>query len=299
MRRRGASAGTLLLFGAIALVAAVAVGFLLLRPPSAGAWELRTEDFHALLFSPTDPNTVYFGHHNGIMISTDGGRTWTDLHRRQGFDAMAMAVHPREPNVLYMAGHNVFYVSRNGGRSWEPMVTDLPGTDIHGFAVSRGRPGVLFAFVVGHGLFVSEDRGSHWSLLSRALPTDITSIASAGGTPEVLYVASASEGVLMSIDGGASWQSAAAPGWQWRSAVISLAVSPADPSVLLAGTADGLYRSGDGGRTWQRLSYPGSNAVALAIAPDGRRVLAVEFVKQGLGRVHISDDGGDTWDKRP
>lgn len=32
-----------------------------------------TMDYHALAFDPRDPNIIYFGHHNGIMKSTDGG----------------------------------------------------------------------------------------------------------------------------------------------------------------------------------------------------------------------------------
>lgn len=32
---------------------------------------LNTADYHALAFDPRDPNVVYFGHHNGVMKSTD------------------------------------------------------------------------------------------------------------------------------------------------------------------------------------------------------------------------------------
>ena len=32
-------------------------------------------DFHTLALSANDPNLVFFGHHNGITRSTDGGRT--------------------------------------------------------------------------------------------------------------------------------------------------------------------------------------------------------------------------------
>lgn len=32
-------------------------------------------DFHALAFGPTEPDVVFFGHHNGVMRSQDGGRT--------------------------------------------------------------------------------------------------------------------------------------------------------------------------------------------------------------------------------
>ena len=52
---------------------------------------LRTGDFHALAFSPDDPNVVFFGHHNGVMRSDDGGRTWRPLVERRNLDAMGGA----------------------------------------------------------------------------------------------------------------------------------------------------------------------------------------------------------------
>jgi len=35
---------------------------------------LSTGDFHALAFSAVEPETVYFGHHGGLMVSRNWGR---------------------------------------------------------------------------------------------------------------------------------------------------------------------------------------------------------------------------------
>ena len=37
---------------------------------------LNTDDFHSLAFSLTEPETIYFGHHGGLMVSNSGGEDW-------------------------------------------------------------------------------------------------------------------------------------------------------------------------------------------------------------------------------
>src|SRR5712691_8772730 len=44
----------------------------------------RPADLHALVVSPTDANTVTFGHHYGMLVSHDGGATGTPLSGASG-----------------------------------------------------------------------------------------------------------------------------------------------------------------------------------------------------------------------
>ncbi len=290
------SAMTIVVVLAAAAILVTAVVVLLSGQRPAGFSELTTDDFHALAFSPTDKGVVLFGHHNGIMKSLDGGRTWKPLVERQNFDAMALAMLSGD-STIFIAGHNVFYRSTDGGTTWEAVRHDLPGSDIHGFTVSGSDPKRMYAFVVGHGLYMFQDGGSAWKLVSGDLPNDVTSLAWIGADPETLLLGTVSQGVLVSVDGGRSWQSTLVDGAPWKVGVLSVTVGPARKTAAFAGAVDGLYKSEDRGRNWRRLSYPGKNAVSVAVAPDDREVLAIEFVSQGRGIVHRSEDGGDTWDR--
>src|SRR5690349_19404007 len=49
---------------------------------------LTTGDFHSLAFSPTEPETIFFGHHGGLLVSHNGGKDW-ELTTLSGADAMA------------------------------------------------------------------------------------------------------------------------------------------------------------------------------------------------------------------
>lgn len=295
-RRRLARSYPRAWFAAAAVALVLLVGLVLawpsLRPTPPGALSvLGTADFHALAFSPQNPDVVFFGHHNGIMRSDDGGRTWQPLVEQRNFDAMGLAVAHANPRRVYLAGHDVFQVSDDGGRIWQPVATSLPGTDIHGFALSPDDPGHLFAFVVGHGVFESLDAGRAWQRLGGQLPGDVTALAAAGGDPETLYVGSGRSGVLSSDDGGRTWARTS----ELSGTVLALAVDPSAPRTIYAGINGGLAKSTDGGASWTPLPFPGENAVAVAVGPSRPEVILAIAVSNRQGLVYRSEDGGRTW----
>jgi photosystem II stability/assembly factor-like uncharacterized protein len=80
--------------------------------------KLSTADFHSLAFSLTEPETVYFGHHQGLLVSQNGGKDW-DQTTLENADAMSLALPPSDPQIMYAAGHEVFFKSTDGGKTWE------------------------------------------------------------------------------------------------------------------------------------------------------------------------------------
>jgi photosystem II stability/assembly factor-like uncharacterized protein len=255
---------------------------------------LRTPDFHALAFSPADPDLAFFGHHNGVLRSDDGGRTWKPLVEQRNFDAMGLAVSRADPRRAFLAGHDVFQASADGGATWQPIQHNLPGTDLHAFAISPDDANRLYAFAVGHGVFRSGDGARTWERLGQ-VPGDVTALAAAGGAgdAEVLFLGSASAGVLRSADGGRTW-APAVNGLESRR-VLSLAVDPVARQTAYAGTEGGVHKTTDGGLTWSKLPYPGKNAAALAVSPARPARLLAISVTHGAGEVYRSDDGGRSW----
>ena len=155
----------LVVVGIILVMLTVGRWFLTSRGVSSNASpisQLSTRDFHALAFSPTQPDTIYFGHHSGLMVSRDGGRTWQPAPL-QNADAMALAAPPSNPQVMYAAGHDVLVKSTDGGASWHSLTTNLPGTDIHGFTVDPQNAEHVYAHVVGFGIWGSQDGGATWA----------------------------------------------------------------------------------------------------------------------------------------
>ncbi|HLF01491.1 MAG TPA: YCF48-related protein [Anaerolineales bacterium] len=258
------------------------------NPTGKAISRLSTGDFHSLAFSPNDPDTVYFGHHNGLMISRNGGRTWGPAPL-QNADAMALGIAPANPQIMYAAGHDVFVKSTDGGQTWSRVAHNLPGTDIHGFAVDADDAEKVYAHVVGQaGLFVSDDGGLTWRPIPAALPA-MTFNLGVGENSQTLYAAAGQAGVWRSIDGGQNWsQLTNAPG-----GAVALAYNRSNKILLITTLGDeaGLYASDDSGGSWKSLELKGMLMAVASSPTDPNRIIAVDE----NGWVYASQDGGLRW----
>jgi photosystem II stability/assembly factor-like uncharacterized protein len=245
---------------------------------------LNTMDYHSLAFDPRDPNVIYFGHHNGVMKSTDAGVNWSPI-LNQG-DAMNLVALD---DALVMAGHEVFMRSEDGGRSWKFISTNLPDQDIHGFAISPSYPRLYFAFIVSYGLWRSEDAGTTWTLISKELPDTVRGLVIVPTTPETIYAATMDKALLKSDDGGTSWKPATS---YPNKMAMALAQDPGDPRILYAASETGLFRSDTNAIAWTRVGLKAKDLMTVAISrADPPRIIVID----GQGRVYRSDDAGATW----
>lgn len=75
--------------------------------------------------------------------------------------------------------------------------------------------------------------------------------------------------------------------------VDSLAFSPTDPNLMVAGTKYGIFRSTNKGQSWSRWGddFPATWVSYLLFSPDGRRLRAATW---GRGMWEINPSGGST-----
>lgn len=287
-----------------ALVLAAVVGFMVVVALTGVWWltagrsettadqalyQFETQDYHSLAFDPVDADTVYFGHHEGLMVSYDAGETWRDA-ALAGVDAMQLAMPSAAPERRYAAGHDVFYMSTDGGQSWREQMNDLPGLDLHAFAGSPSDPNRLYAAPMGNGLWMSTDGGTDWTEITMppGAETQPIALAVSPSDPEIVYLARNGE-ISISADGGATWQSEPGPGGM----ITTLAVANDADETLFVGTIQGLYRE-EG--SWNRLALePDGAIVAVALSADEPARVAVIDAR---GNFYRSDDAGDTWQTR-
>jgi photosystem II stability/assembly factor-like uncharacterized protein len=245
-----------------------------------------TADYHSLAFYPTS-DLFFFGHHNGLQKSGDGGKTWETAVDEEGWDAMNTAFDPFASETIYVAGHDVFVRSDDGGGTWEEVRPNLPSLDRHTFAPSASKEGRLYAVPAGEGLYVSEDGGQQWQLVSTDVPPGSNSIVDVpDGT---LLLGATDQGILRSEDGGATWT-------QSRTGIDigAVFVVKGDPKGerLYAGTDHGVYVSADGGRTWSTTALDDTWVIVVGVSPsDPNIVLAINR----NGDLYRSTDRGATW----
>jgi photosystem II stability/assembly factor-like uncharacterized protein len=253
--------------------------------------KLTTADFHSLAFSLTEPETIFFGHHGGLLVSRDGGKNWEPTTLTNA-DAMALALPSSDPQIMYAAGHDVFFKSIDGGKTWRSVSTDLPSADIHGFSVDPEDANHVYAHIVGFGIFGSEDGGSNWTQLSDAVPSSTFNLA-VGEDSQTLYAAAGEAGLLHSTDGGKTWNKLSEAPGPGAIAVTFVRVNNR-LYVTTLGSDAALYYSDDGGQTWNPSALTGTLLAVAVSQLDPNHIVTVN----DQGEVFASRDGGISWSDR-
>jgi hypothetical protein len=201
---------------------------------------------------------------------------------------------------LYAAGDNAVVALENGSAQ-----TALEGCGARCLAVDPKDPDTLYVGTSDEGLFKSTDGGESWDVLSGIEYPRVTAVAVSPTDDGALYAGTEPSALFVSRDGGTSWRGLesmrnlpSAHTWSfpprpWTSHVRAVALSYADPNLVVAGIElGGVVRSTDGGETWQD-QRPGAQADchSLSAHPDAPELL----YEAGGGGFAQSRDFGDSW----
>lgn len=146
------------------------------------------QDVHCLVQCPADTNRMWVQHHNGIFVSSDEGRNFTEITDVEpstfGFPVV---VHPKNPDTAWFVpgikdekripkdAKLVVTRTRDGGRTFEALGKGLPQSHAydlvyrHALALDAAGERLAFGSTTG-GLWVSEDQGDSWTNVSHTLP---------------------------------------------------------------------------------------------------------------------------------
>lgn len=194
--------------------------------------------------------------------------------------------------------------TQTGSDAWEVehLMADY---DIRCLTSDPHHPGRVYAGIQGGGVIVSADYGQQWR--SAGFNGQIVkSLAVSPHQPDMIYAGTKPPLLFLSRDGGQTWTEldgfraipsrddwwspAEPPGTAY---IKGLAISPADPAVVVAGIEFGaVVRSEDGGQTWtdHRADAVPDCHTLMFHPTDGN--WAYEGGGQGMA---VSQDGGATW----
>ena len=196
----------------------------------------------------------------------------------------AAAGIPGQPYTYYVgAASGGIYKTTDGGVNWDEMFDDQPVQSIGSLAVSVADPNIVWAgtgegkirshISVGQGVYKSTDAGETWTLMGLEPTGRIPRLAIHPTNPDIVFVCALGHsygpqperGVFRTVDGGESWEHVLFV--DEDTGCSDIAMDPSNPRVLFAGTWQLEIH------TWGRTSGgPG-------------------------GGLHVSRDGGDTWEK--
>jgi len=192
-----------------------------------------------------------------FIAATHAHASWTS-GGPYGGDITCLAIAPN-PDVIYAGTNRGVFKSVDAGVSWTEFFLPIP---VRAIQVSPKSECKVASAIVG------KDEQSH-----------------------VVYVGS-NVGIYKSEDGGETWSLKGPFGKE----IWAIAVDPANPCILFAGTFDGkIFKSPDGGEIWEeKLSEHMDWVEALLIDVDNSN-----YIYAG-GHDHFwkSTDGGEIWEER-
>ena len=248
----------------------------------------------------------------GILKSTDGGATWTELNASNGLGNLyvgSLFMHPVNPDILLAGTGNYsynddcgVYLSADAGATWTHVLPTSGAVGSVEFALSN--PLIAYAGTPQE-IFRSEDGALTWTRIAggppmhnwgppgmwAGIPIDFQVDPS---DPDRIFVNNYGGGNVLSEDGGTTWTDAS-EGYT-GSLMRHVDVHPSDPRLLHVNGKSGPFQSGDGGDTWIGLSY--APAVSgewgdIAADPSDPQTLLVADMHQGF--IYRSADGGSSW----
>lgn len=290
----------------------------------------------SIAVDPTDSNTVYVGTGDydgffpvtnfGIMKTTDGGATWTNLAKNTFGDCAikGLLIDPDNHNhILVAAGNSAAFSGKAGGDIWQS--TDGGNTWVEANVGSYSWSGLessapdvsgnrtfwaVGGKVNGGFIFKSTDGGTNWTQVTSPTTTLEYSLAIAPSktTRDTVYLLTpGAHKVWKTTNGGTNWTEItnnlpqslnSGDNYNWSQYyydyVIGTTALPSGQDGVYVGLITGAF-SNNGGTTWYDInaSYDPNNAV---IHSD-QHVFAVDPANP-LKFVTASDGGAfkHTWD---
>ena len=273
--------------------------------------------FGQIRVDPNDPNTVYtMG--LGLNVSTDGGRTFAQL-RTPGSDHHGLWIDPQNSNYLINVFDQGFAVSYDRGQSWKDSRLALPLAQFFNVSFDMSSPFRVYGSMQDHGSFrgvVDLSRGR-----DKIPPVDFESAPGGEGSthaidpfdPDTVY-SSGFYGTLTRSNLSpaarsrknllqARYPEEGALRGEWLAPTI---LSPHNPSVVYHGMQQ-LLMSRDRGDTWETISPDLTRGTGtdkgdipfhtITTISESPLRFGLIYVGTDDGRVHVTRDGGKTWNE--
>ncbi len=179
----------------------------------------------SLAVSRQDPAVMLVGTElEGIVRSTNGGRTWSDTSLLTNVSVNAIAFSPRSAAVAYAVTDQGIYRTVNGGISWQLARRGIPsGTQFQSIAVDPTHPAYIIAGSVAGRFYRSRDGGGSWSYQGQADGNQVNAILFNPAHEGAVFAGTNDAGAIYhSEDSGRHW-SGYATGFDPNDEILALA----------------------------------------------------------------------------
>jgi len=262
-------------------------------------------DHHAMYFDEVN-NRILLGNDGGLYESEDNGNSWDKINNLPFTQFYAIDVDYQNPLRL-MGGtqdNNTVLTNAGGTDDWYPIL----GGDGMYCLFDYSNPFNLYAEYQWGNLFKSTDGGNNMDYIGWNWEDDRVNwsapLAMDPVDPNVLYFGTYR--IWKSTNGGWSWDIVSGDITkgidQYFHTVTTIAVSPLDNNIVIAGTGDGLIHvSEDAGTTWNDRTNGIPDRWVTRVIGDPFDESTIYTTVSGfrwdeqLSHVYVSSDLGQSW----
>ncbi|RPJ83048.1 MAG: hypothetical protein EHM18_14945, partial [Acidobacteria bacterium] len=213
--------------------------------------QLSSSEYVADLVRARYSPDVVFGGASSLLVSLDGGLTWTEKTGNGDRYLTVVTPHPSDPLIILAASSNRLLRSNDGGDTWTEKILS-PALDVNSIAFAPWDSNVVYA-AAGDRLLRSDDGGINWvEKLQAAGP--VVGITLPENEPVTVLIAvhhQYNQGISRSTDAGETWDPVPFPGWLYSMAET---LGPSGALWASSSTGEKAWRTQDLGLDWNEFS---------------------------------------------
>lgn len=247
------------------LVAVGDRGHVLLSADQGRTWRQSVAPTRALLTGVSFPDAQHgwaVGHDGVILVTSDGGLTWTRQDDGKNLETVYLDILFRDTTHGFAVGaYGKFMVTADGGKTW--IAAKPSEEEVHYNRITAGADGWLYLAGESGTLLLSSDGGKSWSKaavpydgsLFGALPLDHGHVVTYGLRGHI----------LCSEDHGANWT----PQSSDVKVLIMGGTRLANGATILGGQGGNFFVSRDGGLTFTHWKPAGFGTSVASVIDTG------------------------------
>jgi photosystem II stability/assembly factor-like uncharacterized protein len=158
-------------------------------------------NFVAVEASPSDPQVIYTGGSDGLLVSMDDAGTWNGPDPIIGSGVSALAVDPFDGWHAIVAARGWVFETEDAGASWDTLALQY----VRSLSFHPADPLLIYAGVGGGGVYISQDGGEVFEQRINGLgPVDVNAVVPDPEDPARVW-AGTRYGVYTTEDLGLGW----------------------------------------------------------------------------------------------
>lgn len=246
---------------------------------------------YTLAPDPHEPRRLLVGAMDGVLRSSDLGRTWRITTSWDMTEPHAVAIDPNAREHVYAGLPDGIAFSPDGGQTWTRRQEGIRRAYTQTITIDRTEAGRVLAGTE-KGIFLTEDGAQTWRLVHATQQTTYD-LRQSPHAPNVFLAVTSVDGAFSSADRGETWQRI--PGIPKEHTLHNCDFDATDARRLtVCGWGTGVLVSEDAGRTWtdRTTGLPRREIWRVAIDPDvPGRLYAAPYLEP----LYVSDDFGVRW----